>query len=77
MSEIALNFTISLDLFELVTFGTNYALQTANESVTRCPNVALRYFGRIPAKRLPTLLSIILRPTDWYPEILVAIASCK
>ena len=47
MTEIASNFRISLDLFELVTFGTNYGLQTANETVTRCPNVTLWYFGQI------------------------------
>ena len=71
MSERTSNFRISLDLFELVTFGTNYGLQTANETVTRCPNVALRYFGPFPEKRLlevtlryflvPTLLSKILQ----------------
>ena len=44
MSEIKLNFRISLDLFELATFGTNYGLQTVNETVTRCPQVVLRYF---------------------------------
>ena len=50
MSEIASNFRISLDLFELVTFGTNNGLH--NETVTRCSNVALRYFDPFPAKRL-------------------------
>ena len=65
--EIASNFKISLDLFELVTFGTNYDPQTVNETVTRYPNVALRYFGPLPAKRLlwyflvPILLSKILQ----------------
>ena len=48
MSKIALNFRISLDL---VTFGMNYGLQTANETDTRYPNVALRYFGTFSAKR--------------------------
>ena len=60
MSEIASNFRISLDLFELVTFGTNYGLQTANETVTRCPNVALRYFGKFPTKRLIVLIDTLV-----------------
>ena len=42
MSEIASNFKISLDLFELITFDTNDDLQTTNQTVTQCPNVALR-----------------------------------
>ena len=51
MSEIKSNFRISLDLFELATFGMNYGLQTFNASVTRCPKVALRYFVPLAAKR--------------------------
>ena len=57
MSEIASKFRISLDLFELVTCGMNYGLETANETVARCPNVALRSFGPFPAK---SLLEVIL-----------------
>ena len=60
MSEIASNFRISLDLFELVTFGTNYGLQAANETVTRCPKVALRYFGPFPAKRLLEVIDTLV-----------------
>ena len=41
------NFRISSDLFELATLG----LQTVNETVTRCPKVALRYFVPLAAKR--------------------------
>ena len=33
MSEIKSNFRINLDLFELATFGTNYGLQTVNETM--------------------------------------------
>ena len=52
MSEIKSNFRISLEMFELATFGTNYGLQTANETFTRCPKVALRgYFVPLAAKR--------------------------
>ena len=38
-------------MFELATFGTNYGLQMVNETVTRCPKVALRYFVPLAAKR--------------------------
>ena len=38
-----INFRISLDLIDLASFGTNYGLQTVNDTVTRCPKVALRY----------------------------------
>ena len=48
--EIKSNFRISLDLFELTILGTNYGLQTANETVTCCPKVALRYFVPLAAK---------------------------
>ena len=51
MLEIAYNFRISLDLFELVTFGTNYGLQMVDKAITGCTKVALRYFGPFPAKR--------------------------
>ena len=59
-SEIELNFNIILDLFELVTFDTNYGLQTANETVTRCPKVALWYFGQFPAKRLLEVIDTLV-----------------
>ena len=45
------NFRISLDLFELATFGTNYGPQTADKAITGCKRVTLRYFGPFPAKR--------------------------
>ena len=51
MSKIKSNFRISLDLFELATFGTNYGLQTVNEIVTRCPKVPLWYFVPLAPKR--------------------------
>ena len=51
MSQIKSNFRISLDLFKLANFGTNDDLQTVNETVTRCPKVALRYFVPLVAKR--------------------------
>ena len=68
MLEIKSNFRISIDLFELANFGTNYGLQTVTETVTRCPKVALRYFVPLAAKHflevielwyflVPTLLS--------------------
>ena len=50
MSEIKSNFRISLELFELATFDTNYGLQTVNETGTRCPKVALRCFVPLAAK---------------------------
>ena len=51
MWEITSNFRISLDLFELATFGTNYGLQTADKAIIGCTKVALRYFEPFPAKR--------------------------
>ena len=89
MSEMASNFRISLDLFELVTVGINYGPQAANETLTLCPNVALPYFGLFPAKRLLELIDTLVffsanlafqntpDTTDWYPEILVAIVRWK
>ena len=41
-------------------FGTNYGLKTANETVTRCLNVALRYFGPFPAKRLLEVIDTLV-----------------
>jgi hypothetical protein len=35
----------------MATFGPNYGLETADESIASCPQVALRYFGPFPAKR--------------------------
>ena len=78
-------------MFELVTFGTNYILQTANETVSHYLNVALRYFGPFLAKRLLEVIDTLVFfnanltfhntrdtiPMDWYPEILVAIVLWK
>ena len=50
MLAIPSNFRISLDLFELATFGTNYGLQTSDKAITGCTNVALRYIGPFPAE---------------------------
>ena len=50
MSEIISNFRISLDLFELATFGIHCGPQMVYEIVTRCPKVALRYFLTLVAK---------------------------
>ena len=58
--EIKSNFRISLDLFELATFGTNYGLQTVNETVTRCPKVALRYFVPLAAKRFLEVIDTLV-----------------
>ena len=60
MSEIKSKFRISLDLFELATFGTNYGLQTVNETVTRCPKVALRYFVPLAAKRFLEVIDTLI-----------------
>ena len=54
------NFRISLDLFELATFGTNYGLQMVNETVTRCPKVALRYFVPLAAKRFLEVIDTLV-----------------
>ena len=51
MLKITSNFRISLDLFELATFGTNYGIQTADKDITGCTKVALRYFGPLLSKR--------------------------
>ena len=54
---MTLNFRISLDLFGLVTFGTNYGLQTADKAIKGCTKMALRYFGALPSKhRLETMI---------------------
>ena len=65
MLEIKTNFRISLDSFEMATFGTNYGLQTANETITRCPKVALRYFVTLAVKRFLELIDtlVFLVPT--------------
>ena len=54
------NFRISLDLFELATFGTNYGLQSLKETVTRCPKVALRYFDPLAAKRFLEVIDTLV-----------------
>ena len=51
MSQIKSIFRVNLDLFELANIGTNYGLQKVNETVMRCPKVALRYFVPLAAKR--------------------------
>ena len=60
MSEIKLSFRISSDWFDLVTFGTNYILQTVNETVARCPKVALRYFVPLAAKRFSKVIDTLV-----------------
>ena len=54
------NFRITLDLFELATFGTNYGLQTDNETFRRCPKVALRYFVALAAKRFLEVIDTLV-----------------
>ena len=84
MSKIKSNFRISLDLFESATFGTNYGLQTVNETVTRCPKVALWYFVPLAAKHFLEVINTLVfcqpcfpkyprtnSPTDLHPEIFV------
>ena len=60
MSEIKSIFRISLDLFELATFGRNYGLQTVNKTVTRCPKVALRNFIPLAAKRFLEVIDTLV-----------------
>ena len=60
LPEIASNFRICVDLLKLFTFGTSFGLQTANETVTCCPNVALRYFGQFLAKRLLEVIDTLV-----------------
>ena len=47
MLEVTSNFRISLDL---ITFGMNYGLKTADKVITGCTNVTLRYFGPLLLK---------------------------
>ena len=56
--EITSNFRINFDLFEFATFDTNYGLQAANQAITGCTKVALRYFRSFPA--------ISIWSTLWY-----------
>ena len=60
MLEIKSNFRISLDLFELANFGTNYGFQTVNETVTRCPKVVLRFYDPLAAKRFLEVIDILV-----------------
>ena len=60
MSQIKSTFETSLDLFELAAFGTNYGLQTENETVTRCPKVALRYFVPLAEKRFIEVIDTLV-----------------
>ena len=60
MLEITSNFRISLDLFELAIFGTNYGLKTADNTIIGCTKVALRYFGSFPAKRRRDMVDIFV-----------------
>ena len=60
MLKIKSNFRISLDLFQLATFGTNYGPQTADKAVTGSTKVALRYLGPFPAKRRLEMIDSLL-----------------
>jgi hypothetical protein len=60
MSKVTSNFRVNSFFFELTTFGENYSLQTANEAITRCPQVALRYFGPFPAKGLLEMIDTLV-----------------
>ena len=60
MLEITSNFRISLDLFELAIFGTNYGLQTADKAITGCTKVALRYFGLFPLKHILQMIDTLV-----------------
>ena len=73
MLEKASNFKISLDLFELTTFGTNCGIQTADKAIASCTKVALRYFAIFPAKRRLEMIDTIFEREPYSPEILVAI----
>ena len=51
--EITSNFRISLDLFELATFGINYGLQTADKAITGCTKVSAVFWpnpGEAPSR---------------------------
>ena len=50
MLEIAYNFKISSDFFELAIFGANYGFQRADKAITGCKKGFLRHFGPFLAK---------------------------
>ena len=50
MLEITSHFKISLDLFEMATFGTNYGLLTADKAIAGGTKVALPYFSPLQAR---------------------------
>ena len=58
--ETTSNFRISLDLFVLATFGTNYNLQTANKAITGCTKVAQWYFFPFLAKHRLEMIDILV-----------------
>ena len=60
MLEITSNLRFSLDLFELATFDTNNDLQTADEAITGCTKVVVRYFGSFPAKRSVEMIATLV-----------------
>ena len=60
MLEITSNFKITLDLFELATFGKNYGLQMADKTITGCTKLALRCFCPIPAKRRLEMIDTVV-----------------
>ena len=54
-------FRISLDLFQLVTFGTNYGLQTVNEIRHTLPEIgSAGYFVPLAAKRFLELIDSLV-----------------
>ena len=61
MLEIATNFRISLDLFELATVGMNYGLQTAGKTITSCTKVTLLYFIPFQATRRLEMVDTLMR----------------
>ena len=64
MLEITSNIKISLDLFELATFGTNYGLETAGKTITGCMKVSLQYFSPLTAKHSLKMICTLVSFSD-------------
>ena len=51
---------MSLDMFEVATFSTNYGLKTAEKDITSCTKLALRYFVLFPAKHRLVMIDTLV-----------------
>ena len=58
--KITSNLRIGLDLFEMINFGTNYGLQTADKAITGSTKVAVRFFGPFLSKRSLELIDTLV-----------------